>query len=100
MAEGGTGVPAEADADDSGEAEGAAAPAAASPVPNSTTDAATVSRIQSALNETGFSLTVDGIMGPDTEAALREFQARRNLQPSGRPDAGTLRQLGLTAPDN
>src|SRR3546814_5838939 len=94
MAEGDGGLP--ADAADRGEAEGAPPPAAASPVPDGAADAATVSRIQSALNETGFDLAVDGILGPDTEAALREFQARRNLQPSGRPDPRTLRQPGPT----
>ncbi len=56
-----------------------------------------VARIQSALNEAGFDLVADGIMGPNTEAALREFQRRRNLAPSGRPDAETLHELGISA---
>lgn len=61
-------------------------------------DRETVSRVQSALNEEGFDLTVDGILGPATEAALKDFQQSRNLPPSGRPNPPTLRQLGL-APD-
>src|SRR3546814_15850180 len=58
MAEGGAGLP--ADAADGGEAEDAPAPAAASSVPAGAADAATVSRIQSALNETGFELAENG----------------------------------------
>ncbi|HMA15340.1 MAG: AsmA family protein [Bacteroidota bacterium] len=60
-------------------------------------DPQTVSRVQSALNEAGFDLTVDGILGPNTRAALREFQRRRDLPPDGRPTPSTLRALGLAA---
>lgn len=58
-------------------------------------DAETVSRVQSALKEAGFNLTVDGIFGPNTRAALQEFQRRRELPPDGRATPSTLRALGL-----
>lgn len=89
MAEGEAGVTQAEDDRDSGASAAPAAPADSAP------DAETVSRVQSALNKQGFDLAVDGIIGPDTEAALRDFQQRRNLPPSGRPNARTLRQLGL-----
>lgn len=73
------------------EMEGAASDAAPAAIP----DAETIGRIQSALNAEGFDLTVDGILGPQTQAALKDFQQRRNLPPSGRPNPRTLRQLGL-----
>jgi hypothetical protein len=59
-------------------------------------DAETVSRLQSALNERGFALQVDGVLGPKTEAAIREFQQRRDLPADGRLNRSTLRQLGLS----
>jgi hypothetical protein len=65
------------------------------PASQSATDAETISRVQSALNKQGFDLTVDGVLGPRTEAALKDFQQRSNLPPSGRPNPRTLRQLGL-----
>jgi hypothetical protein len=89
MAEGEPGVTQAEDDRDSGAGATPAAPADSAP------DAETVSRAQSALNKQGFDLAVDGIIGPDTEAALRDFQQRRNLPPSGRPNARTLHQLGL-----
>lgn len=60
-----------------------------------TPDVETISRVQAALNDAGFDLAVDGVLGPNTRAALREFQQRRNMPQSGRPDAETLRRLGL-----
>jgi len=36
---------------------------------------------------------IDGILGPRTAAALRLFQARHGLPPSGEPDEATLREL-------
>lgn len=59
-----------------------------------------VSRIQTALQEAGFEIAVDGILGPNTENALRRFQEREGLDPSGRPTARTLRRLGITSTGN
>ena len=58
-------------------------------------DAPTITRVQSALNEAGFDLSVDGILGPNTRAALQEFQRRRDLPPNGLATQQTLRALGL-----
>jgi hypothetical protein len=58
-------------------------------------DKVDVSRLQEALNAKGFTLQVDGIMGPATEKALRAFQELQKLNPSGRPNAKTLRRLGI-----
>ena len=51
--------------------------------------------IQRALNRVGFNLTVDGILGSRTEAALREFQERRGLTVDGICGPETRKALGL-----
>lgn len=38
-----------------------------------------VKQLQELLNNNGFSLETDGIFGPKTEAALKEFQSRQGL---------------------
>lgn len=38
---------------------------------------------------------VDGIMGPKTQAALREFQKKEGLQETGRLDQQTMSRLGV-----
>lgn len=53
-------------------------------------------QVQAALNRHGFMLDVDGITGPRTRAALREFQHRMGLPVTGVADAATLAALGLT----
>jgi len=40
----------------------------------------------------------DGIFGPQTLAATRQFQSGHGLPASGRADAGTIRLLGQLAP--
>src|SRR6185437_13163691 len=40
----------------------------------------------------------DGIFGPQTLAATRQFQSSHGLPASGRADAGTIRLLGQLAP--
>ncbi|MDQ2660108.1 MAG: peptidoglycan-binding protein [Verrucomicrobiota bacterium] len=55
-----------------------------------------VARAQSVLAQRGdYRSEVDGIFGAGTSFALRAFQARFGLQPSGRFDAETLAVLGL-----
>jgi hypothetical protein len=39
---------------------------------------------------------VDGQMGPDTEAAIREFQLNNKIPPTGQLDAETLKQLKVS----
>jgi hypothetical protein len=48
---------------------------------------------QRALATQGFALTADGVMGPNTQSALRQFQARNGLSPTGVIDDQTLRAL-------
>jgi peptidoglycan hydrolase-like protein with peptidoglycan-binding domain len=51
--------------------------------------------VQRALNANGAHLTVDGRVGPKTEAALRNFQRQHNLPVTGRPDSATITALGI-----
>jgi peptidoglycan hydrolase-like protein with peptidoglycan-binding domain len=53
-----------------------------------------VRQAQMALREAGFDPgTIDGVMGPKTQAALREFQASHGLPQTGRLDSTTQQQL-------
>lgn len=55
-----------------------------------------VRQAQTALQEKGFdSGPIDGVMGPRTRSALREFQRTNNLPVSGRLDSETMTALGL-----
>ena len=40
-------------------------------------------------------MRVDGVMGPDTQAALRDYQQQHGLQPTGMLDAQTRTSLNL-----
>jgi GH25 family lysozyme M1 (1,4-beta-N-acetylmuramidase) len=51
--------------------------------------------IQSALNAHGFPCTVDGIFGPKTEAAVKEFQTNNDLTADGIFGPLTKAKLGL-----
>lgn len=92
---------------------GAAAPstttkaAATAPAPGETTQSqsqtqhkATMSRrqieeLQAALQSGGAQVTTDGIWGPKTAAALREFQKQKGLKITGRPDRDTAQKLNI-----
>jgi peptidoglycan hydrolase-like protein with peptidoglycan-binding domain len=39
---------------------------------------------------------VDGVMNPQTEAALRQFQQKKGIPTSGAADEATLRELQIT----
>lgn len=55
-----------------------------------------VMAMQQRLNEQGFSAgRIDGLWGPDTSAAVRNFQQRNGLRRTGQLDQGTLRALGI-----
>ena len=55
-----------------------------------------VMAMQRKLNERGFFAgRVDGLWGPDTSAAVRNFQQKNSLSPTGRLDPGTLQALGI-----
>jgi peptidoglycan hydrolase-like protein with peptidoglycan-binding domain len=59
-------------------------------------DAKIVAQAQKVLNDRGFRTGgVDGKMGPQTQAALVNFQRAEKLQPTGKLDGSTLAKLGL-----
>lgn len=63
---------------------------------------AEVRQLQMALAGQGFNVgEIDGEFGPNTQAAVRQFQASRNLPPTGIADQATLQALGgaLPVPD-
>lgn len=57
---------------------------------------AKVKHIQRALRQAGYQIKVDGMLGPHTEHALRQYQRKNHLRPTGTPDSKTLRKLGVT----
>ena len=58
-----------------------------------------VRTLQQAMVNQGLSVAggVDGIFGPGTEAAVKDFQSLHGLSPSGVVDAATALELGLTS---
>src|SRR5688572_20093006 len=59
-------------------------------------DSQTVRQVQKILNDRGFRTGgVDGRMGPQTQAALVNFQRAEKLQPTGKLDRQTLAALGV-----
>jgi hypothetical protein len=51
--------------------------------------------VQTALNNNGAQLDVDGHMGPKTVAALKAFQKQHNLKVTGKLDRATAKALGV-----
>lgn len=55
-------------------------------------------KVQFALSELGYGpLTVDGVMGANTEAALRRFELDRGLPMTGQPTPQTLERLEMVS---
>jgi hypothetical protein len=55
-----------------------------------------VANVQAALQEQGYYQgDVDGILGPQTRAALAEYQSAQGLEPTGTVDEPTLETLGM-----
>jgi peptidoglycan hydrolase-like protein with peptidoglycan-binding domain len=55
-----------------------------------------VRHIQQKLDQQGFRAgREDGMIGPETTAALRDFQKKKGLRVTGRADQQTLRALGV-----
>lgn len=53
-----------------------------------------VRQVQQKLNDIGYHAgSVDGVLGPQTESALRQFQQARNLDATGHIDSNTLAAL-------
>ena len=58
-------------------------------------------QVQQKLNDTGFNAgQVDGRWGPNTQAALSNFQQARGLEATGRPNEQTLSALGIANAGN
>ncbi len=56
----------------------------------------TVRQAQAALNDQGFNAgAVDGRMGPNTDSAIRSFQAKNGLTETGTLDGATRSALGV-----
>jgi len=61
-------------------------------------DSSTVRNVQQALQNKGYDVgAIDGMMGPRTQSALREFQQQQGLSSSGRIDAQTMSALDVQA---
>lgn len=56
-------------------------------------DRETVRMIQSGLARTGKEITVDGIYGSNTRAAIEAFQRKHGLKVTGKPDSAVLQKL-------
>ena len=56
---------------------------------------ADVTAIQRPLSESGESLTVDGLFGPDTEIVVRCYQSANDLEVDGIVGNRTRRSLGV-----
>lgn len=55
-----------------------------------------IRQAQMALNKRGFNAgRQDGVWGPDTESAVRDFQKSRGLDVTGRLDERTMKELGI-----
>lgn len=63
-------------------------------------DSKRVNEMQRALNEKGYAVgRVDGVVGPQTSNAIREFQRKEGLSATGQPDQQTLKALGIEVGD-
>lgn len=60
----------------------------------------TVRALQQALYAQGIAVPVDGVLGPATYAAIRQYQTQHHLPVTGEPDAATLEKLGVVAQRN
>jgi hypothetical protein len=55
-----------------------------------------VANVQSALQQQGYYQgDIDGVLGPETRAALAEYQSAQGLEPTGAVDEPTLETLGM-----
>ena len=63
-------------------------------------DSKRVNELQKALNEKGYAVgRVDGVVGPQTTNAIREFQRKEGFSATGQPDQQTLKALGIEVGD-
>jgi len=82
--------------------QGGATPQQTPPAAGQSTAAINLTRdqilqLQQALNDNGFDAgPVDGVLGPQTSAALKRFQSKAGLQPTGHIDQQTLALVGMS----
>jgi peptidoglycan hydrolase-like protein with peptidoglycan-binding domain len=63
----------------------------------SSSDSSNITQLQQALNDKGFNAgPVDGLNGPKTQAALKQFQQSQGIAASGKADSQTLAALGVS----
>lgn len=55
-----------------------------------------VKQAQQKLSQAGHKVQADGVMGPKTEAALKEFQQAKGIEASGELNKDTLAALGVS----
>ena len=56
----------------------------------------TVANVQAALQQQGYYQgEVDGVLGPQTRAALADYQSAQGLEPTGAIDEPTVEALGI-----
>jgi peptidoglycan hydrolase-like protein with peptidoglycan-binding domain len=55
----------------------------------------TIKQAQEKLSSQGLDVTADGVLGPKTQAAVKEFQTKEGIQASGQLDQETLAALGV-----
>jgi hypothetical protein len=56
-----------------------------------------VQNVQNALKQKGYKVFADGLLGPQTRHAIKEFQAKTGLPQSGDIDSETIRALQIPA---
>ena len=56
---------------------------------------ATLKALQEALNKQGSAVKVDGVLGNETRAAIRQYQSQHHLPVTGEPDQATLDKLDV-----
>lgn len=77
------------------ESEAASTTAAPAAVAVSTTRAITLTKTQTRSVQRKVNVRPDGKIGAKTRTAIRKYQARRDLTPTGRPNLETLRKMRL-----
>ena len=55
----------------------------------------TIKQAQEKLSSKGHDVSADGVLGPKTQAAVKEFQQKEGIQASGQLDQETLAALGV-----
>ena len=56
----------------------------------------TIKQAQEKLSAKGHDVTADGVLGPKTQAAVKEFQKQEGIQASGQLNQETLAALGVS----